>query len=147
MPVDQSAHTGWVPLGEYTFNAMTDHYVRVNDNTGELPASELSLVADMLKISRTDPPPPPMTTGEESSGEVGSEGSEASGGGSMGGTTEPAPTSGYEDPTGGSSGSDGTGGPALPMDYGEEDGCGCTGAGAPGGLVVIALLWRRRRKV
>lgn len=147
VPIDQSMQSGWAPLGEFTFNAMTDHYVRVNDNTGELPASELSLVADMLKISRTDPPPPPMTTGEESSGEVGSEGSEASGGGSMSGTTEPAPTSGHEDPTGGSSGSDGSGGPALPMDYGEEDGCGCNGAGAPGGLVVIALLWRRRRKV
>mgnify|MGYP000726992655 CR=1 FL=1 len=150
VPIDQGAQaTGWVNLGEFMFNSATDHSVRINDNTGEAEDLELSLVADVLRITRTDLPPAMTTTSDaESGGESGESGAGESGGGSNSGSTGDGstPTS-YDEPTGTGSATGGPSGPGLPENYGEHDGCGCNGtlAGAPGLLVVLGVLRRRRR--
>jgi GH25 family lysozyme M1 (1,4-beta-N-acetylmuramidase) len=154
VPINQSLQaSGWVGLGEFQFTAGTDHWVRADDNTGELVALELAMVADALRITRTDAPPTTTTGEDTTNGEAGSEagevgetgGNEGSGGpitsasASDPGTTGDAPTSGgatgVTTPTAG-----------LPEDFGEDDGCGCRGSlsGAPG-LLLPLLLWRRRR--
>ena len=152
VPVDQSAQpTGWVSLGEYTFNAGADHFVRVDDNTGELVALELSLVADALQITRVDLDPSTTSGAEETgvgTGETGETG--VSDGDSLGGSTGPLTSATTpDDPTGGSGVGEATGAAGLPADYGMDDGCGCNGgaAGAPGLLVLAGLLRRRRRSV
>ncbi len=146
VPIDQSAVSGWVELGEFSFSAATDHYVRIDDNTGESPDLELSLVADALRITRVD-------AGPESSGGPTSDGPETGGTGDGESATGAAPTSGGAAEESGtpeaesSSSGPGGGGGALPSDYGAEDGCGCNQAPRGGALWVMlaALLVRRRR--
>lgn len=146
--VDQSLASGWVDLGSYTFAAATDHYVRINDNTGESNDLELSIVLDALQVV-------PVQAGPETdsassgggSGEATGIGSEGSGAVSTSG--EPPPTTGEiaGSSSGGSGSGAGYGGAALPPGYGDE-GCGCRntpGPTAPGLLALLGLLGRRRR--
>lgn len=143
VPVDQSAQvTGWVSLGEFTFGAATDHYVRVNDNTGELNSLELSLVADALLITRLDKPDETTSTTSDESTGFDPGGEESDEGDASTGVS--APTTGIGPITsGGAGGSSGPGDPGMSED---EGGCGCNGAaGAPGLIVVVGLLRRRRR--
>lgn len=142
--IDQSAVSGWVALGSFQFAASTDHYVRIDDNTGEPVELEVSIVVDAMQVL------PVLVEGEteaaSTSGEATGIGSEGSGVGSSG--VVEVPTTG-----GGSSGSSSGGGeagaPALPSGYG-EDGCGCRGArggpGLPGLLGLLGLLGLRRRR-
>ena len=142
--VDQSAVSGWVALGSFNFAAATDHYVRIDDNTGEAPALEASIVLDAMQVL------PVVMEGETEAGGSGSGGT-GTGVGSEGSGAEstsggPAATSTGE--AGSSSGAAGeAGGAALPPGYGEH-GCGCRGGGGAGlwGLLgLLGLLGRRRR--
>lgn len=144
VPVNQAMANGWVNLGEFNFNAATDHFVRIDDNTGEPVALELSLVADALRITRLDLDETTsggLTTGPDPT--TSSDGDDSSGAVTMTPTTtaEPATTS-----TAG--GSETSGSAGLPADFGEEDGCGCAqgNRGAGGLLALVGLLGLGRRR-
>ncbi|MBL9099707.1 MAG: hypothetical protein JNL82_02050 [Myxococcales bacterium] len=149
VPLSQAAQaTGWASLGEFTFDAASDHSVRVNDNTGELQALELALVADALRVTRVD-------GGEASSGgeatsldpDTGGETGVGSTGGLGGTTGGPGGATLPAGPTSSETGADTGGGHALPDGYGEDGGCGCRSTG-PSSLLLglVALLPRRRRR-
>ncbi|MCA9707444.1 MAG: hypothetical protein KDK70_16450 [Myxococcales bacterium] len=129
--IDQSASDGWVSLGEWSFDAGANHFVRLDDNTGELNALELGIVYDALRVTRLDGGPDTTTGGDE---------------------TGP-------DPDGGTLGDSGPGGDDLPGgtlgDSGGADtlflppanddssgGCGCRSTGGPAGgwLMLLGLL-------
>lgn len=122
VPIDQSLTSGWVSLGEFTFAAATDHFVRIDDNTltgGPITTGETAGTAGGTDAGSTDDPP------------------------------DTSPTSDGGPPTtGGSTGTSGATGPGLPADYG-DDGCGCRGPSrSPGALALVLLglgLTRRRR--
>lgn len=151
VPIDQSAASGWVPLGEFTFDATSDQWVRIDDNTGEPVNLEVSIVCDALRVTRVD------IGGETSTGSTGDPPTTSTSSGSAtgegatgeGATGEPGGSS--SGASGSSSSSGGTAGPGLPPGFGERDqGCGCAqgpGAGAPGlfGLAALGLARRRRR--
>ncbi len=152
VPIDQSLATGWVNLGEYTFNAATDHFVRIDDNTGESNDLELSLAADVMRITRVDLDPPPTTstdgstsseptTGETETPATTDESSTTQG---VSSSEDTPPTS--DGTSGGSSGTDSAG---VTEDE-PDDGCGCRNSPRPGGFSLLALgilaLVRRRRR-
>jgi MYXO-CTERM domain-containing protein len=139
--VDQSTNDGWVSLGEFEFEAATDHTLQLDDNTGDSPDLDVMLVYDAIKLVRLDAEP--STT---------SDALDDSGGG-------PSTTSGggEESSSGPGMGTDATdtdsdSGPSLPGARGEEQGCGCRAPARPGGglgaLVLLAgfALRRRRRR-
>lgn len=59
--LDQSASDGWVSLGEFQFDAETDHTVRLADNTGEPADGDVMIVYDAIRVTRLDGAEP--TTG------------------------------------------------------------------------------------
>jgi len=54
--VDQSASDGWQEIGEYEFAEGDDQWVRLDDNTGEPLADDISIVCDALRVTRLDLP-------------------------------------------------------------------------------------------
>jgi lysozyme len=143
--VDQSGNDGWVSLGEFQFDAATDHTIRLDDNTGDLPESDVMLVYDAVRVTRLDGDEPDPT-GEPSD------------------DSDSGPAPGSDGPVGDDSGGDpdedpepdpeGTGG--LDTDgargAGDEDsGCGCRARESGGsGFVAIAcvvLFGLRRRRL
>ncbi len=138
--IDQSSADGWVSLGEFQFEAGADHFVRLDDNTGELNEQEIAIVFDALRTTRLDGS---NETGLDSSGE----GEGTSSGGLTSGDAEPPGG------TGGTGGGSESGETGLPGADGSGDGggCGCRGgqgSGPTGGLLVLMLLGlagRRRR--
>lgn len=155
VPVDQSAASGWVSLGEFSFVAGANHFVRIDDNTGEPLDLQLQLVADALRIVRIDGSDSGSSSGGGGSGS-GTGGSSGTGGETGGSTLGPdTPTGGNNDSLGDSLGGDSSGGAGsagagLPPGYGVNEGCGCRGAPRPAGgllaLVGLLLLRRRRRR-
>ena len=143
VPVDQSLASGWVELGEYSFVAGADHFVRIDDNSGESLDLQLQLVADALQIVRID---------GEDPGTGGGSGSGSGTGGESGGVSGAATLSPGSAGPGSSSGEDGSsagdGGLGLPPGYGLHDGCGCREAPRPmhGWLALVGLLALRRRR-
>lgn len=144
--VDQSAASGWVSLGSFEFAANTDHFVRIDDNTGEPQAGEVSIVLDAMLVA------PVVMEGETGAGsssggaEATGIGGEGSGGSSSGDGV--VPTTGEVGSSSSSGGTGGPGGAALPPGYG-DDGCGCRGGGGEaaglGWLVLLAVRRRRTR--
>ncbi len=49
--VDQAASGGWRELGEFAFDADSDHWVEIYDNTGEPLSENLRFVADALRVT------------------------------------------------------------------------------------------------
>ncbi len=157
VPIDQSLTSGWVSLGEFSFAAATDHFVRIDDNTGELVALELSLVADALRITRIDLEPATstdtLTTGittDETAGTAGTAGTDTSDAGSTDAPPDTSPTSNGGSPTTGEfTSTSGATGPGLPADYG-DDSCGCRGPTRSPGAIALVLpilgLARRRQR-
>lgn len=153
VPVDQSAVSEWVSLGEFAFDAASDHLVRIDDNTGEPNGLEVSIVCDALRVTRVDLPGDTSTGGATTGDGMTttttagptSEGASASG-------DAPTTSGTGGDPPGGTTGGSGSGAPGLPPGFGQEDdGCGCNEAPGPGGagllaLVGLALARRRRRR-
>lgn len=142
-PVNQSAESGWVHLGDLQFTAASDHWVRLDDDTGESVDLEVSIVYDALRVTRLD-------GGGESTGGGADTGLDTGGGG--GGTsatgTGPGSDGGPLDGSGGGSAADDTF--ALPNAGGDEGGCGCRGSGRAGAgwwllVPLIAGTARRRR--
>ena len=139
--VDQSSADGWVSLGELTFDAGADHFVRLDDDTGEANELELSVVFDALRIIRLDGGTAETTAGDD----MGMDPDD--------GTTTAGPSG--DDLPGGTAGS-GTAGSntdtfSPPGAAGDgDDGCGCTSTrGGTGGWWLMLLgLWsiRRRRR-
>ncbi|MCA9692061.1 MAG: hypothetical protein KC636_20835, partial [Myxococcales bacterium] len=64
VPLSQAGASGWVSLGEYTFTAGQDHFVRLDDNTGEQNDLQISIVYDALRVTRLDPPMETGSTGD-----------------------------------------------------------------------------------
>jgi lysozyme len=143
-PVNQSGESGWVSLGDLQFTAATNHFVRLDDDTGESLDLERSIVADALRVTRLD------GGSDESGGSNGSGGTGLDTGG--GGTS---PTSGSASDGGPLDGPASSGGDdtfALPNADGDDPGgCACQGSGG-GGLpwwLVLPGLWglaRGRRR-
>ena len=52
--LDQSAASGWRPLGEFRFAGDDQEWVEVYDNTGEPFSERLRFVADALRLTRLD---------------------------------------------------------------------------------------------
>ena len=48
--VDQSVASGWASLGRFDFEAGTEQWVRVDDNSGEPNADDVRIVADAIRI-------------------------------------------------------------------------------------------------
>ncbi|MCA9662547.1 MAG: hypothetical protein KC486_29675 [Myxococcales bacterium] len=154
VPVDQSSIDGWVDLGEFDFDAAADHWVRIDDNTGEQNDLEISITFDALELTRVDDEPESTTSTSGGSGGTG--GTDGTGwtDGSDSASASASGTDGGGSTTGvaGTSGGDGltttTDEPGL---SGDEDGCGCRSAGSGGGagaLLALTLLavGRRRRR-
>ncbi len=55
--LDQSAAEGWQTLGDLTFEAGGDQYVRLDDSTGEPYADRVMIAFDALRLTRLDLPP------------------------------------------------------------------------------------------
>jgi lysozyme len=64
--VDQSAVDGWQEIGEYPFAAGGDQWVRLDDNTGEPLADDISIVCDALRVTRLDLPDAGVDGGSDS---------------------------------------------------------------------------------
>lgn len=141
VPVNQSAESGWVWLGDLQFTAGADHWVRLDDDTGESLDLERSIVYDALRVTRLDGGPDPTTT---SGGDTGLD---------TGGGTSPEPGSG-SGPQGGTASSGGFDDTfALPNADGDDaGGCACRSTGGGGSAWWLLLpglggLARRRRRV
>lgn len=142
-PVNQSAESGWVHLGDLQFTAATDHWVRLDDDTGESVDLERSIVYDALRVTRLDGDPDP-----DGSGTGVDTGLDTGGGGGTGNGTSNGSEGGPLDGSGGSGSIDPTF--ALPDADGDGGGCGCRGSGraATHGWLLLPLLAgmaRRRR--
>lgn len=139
--IDQSAHDGWVSLGEFQFTAATDHTVRLGDNTGEPEGSNIQLVFDALRITRTDLDPSggndTTTDADPSAGDRGEDESSSDGGDVTG---EPDPQ-GTDDTFGDSLGTGAQNGDG-------DDGCGCDvdRPSFASTLLVVAIAATRRRR-
>lgn len=143
--IDQSAHDGWVSIGEFTFDADEPYAVVLGDSTGEPNADEVSLVFDAVRLTRMD------GVGESSGGA--SDDSTGAEVGSSGGAPPPASTSGPAggttgDATSGSEGGASTSGGAPSVPSSETEAGGCRVGGSDGHawllLGVLGLLRRRR---
>ncbi|MEZ4380907.1 MAG: GH25 family lysozyme [Nannocystaceae bacterium] len=148
VPVDQAAASGWVDLGAFDFDAAADHWVRIDDNTGEANDLEISIAFDALEVTRVDDAPDTTTSTSgdgtgTSGGDTGTGGDLTTGAdtGSGGSTTGVAGTTGGDLTT--TTDSAGLGGD-------EDEGCGCRSADLSGGgtlsLWALALLGARRRR-
>jgi len=141
-PVNQSAESGWVHLGDLQFTAATDHWVRLDDDTGESVDLEVSIVYDALRVTRLD-------GGGESTGGSADTGLDTGGGGgetSSPGTGSASEGGGQLDGSGGSAADDTF---ALPNAGGDDGGgCGCRGSGraAAGWWLLLPLLGLGRRR-
>jgi MYXO-CTERM domain-containing protein len=135
-----------VSLGEFQFDAATDHTIRLDDNTGDLPESDVMLVYDAVRVTRLDGDEPDPT-GEPSDdsdsgpapGSDGPVGDDSSGGPDEDPEPDPEGTGGL-DTEGGARGA------------GDEDsGCACRsgGSGGPGlaALACLGLFGLRRRRL
>jgi len=141
--VDQSASDGWVPLGDFEFEAGADHFVQLDDNTGELNDLEIGIAYDALRVVRLD-----GEVGDSTGGGGGEDdsGSDTGGDPDGGALTSGATSDGLPGGTGG--GTDTFPAPGAADDG--DDGCGCrsTGGGPGAGLLLLGLLGvtRRRRR-
>jgi lysozyme len=138
-PVNQSSESGWVALGDLMFTAGADHWVRLDDDTGESVDLELSIVYDALRVTRLDG------------------GDDTTGGGDTGidpdgGTSPTSDSPADDDGLPGGTGSSGTGADTFALPNADDDGaggCGCrsTSAAGPGWWLLLGLwgLGRRRR--
>jgi GH25 family lysozyme M1 (1,4-beta-N-acetylmuramidase) len=130
--IDQSANDGWVSLGEFQFDAATDHTVRLDDNTGDLPDNNVMLVYDALRVTRLDLDPEGSSGDPEETegGSQTSDGEESSGGGGPGsasdGATSDSATDGLD--------------PALPGANDDAAGCACTTSSPRNAAWLFALL-------
>lgn len=138
VPVNQSMHDGWVSLGEFAFNAASDHSIRLDDNTGESPDADVMIVYDALRITRLDgdgsSSGDPMDTdsGPDDSGPFTSGGSEP--GSASNGDSDDTATSGDT-------------APALPSAPTDGEGCACRSSSGPlGSVLIFALLPALRRR-
>lgn len=131
--VNQSSESGWVSLGDFMFTAGANHFVRLDDDTGEPVALELSIVYDALRVTRLD--------GGSNTTSGGETGLDSTSDGLPGGTGLPGDT--------GSSGPGGADTFALPNADGDSGGCGCRGTGRAGAgwwLLVPLLAGTARRR-
>jgi len=141
-PVNQSSEGGWVSLGDLEFTAATNHWVRLDDDTGESVDLEVSIVYDALRVTRLDGgPDPDPDTGLDT-------GLDTGGGGTSSPGTGSASEGGPFDSSGGGSAADDTF--ALPEARGDDvQGCGCRGTGGAGYgwwlLLPLMGLARKRR--
>lgn len=143
VPVSQAAQSGWVSLGEHQFSAAADHWVRLDDDTGESTDLERSIVYDALRVTRLDGGSDDTSGGADTGLDTGGGGGTAaeSGGGSEGGPLDGSGSEGAIDPTF-----------ALPdADDDGTGGCGCRGTGGSGAgwWLLLPGLWglgRRRRR-
>lgn len=132
--IDQSESDGWRPLGDFQFDAASDHWVRLDDNTGEPVAEEIGIVYDALRVTRLDGSDDTTSgTGPDPDGT----------------TTDPGEATGL--PPGGTAAD--TGGSdtfALPGANDDDGGggCGCRSTPTRGatGLLALFLLGLRRRR-
>lgn len=144
--VDQSSNDGWVSLGEFQFEAATDHTVRLDDNTGEPSDGEVMLVYDAVRVTRLDGDEPTTGTpgGDSDSGPApGGDGTDGGDGGND--DAEPSTDPGSEE-TGGTGETEGGARGA-----GDDGGCGCrsserAGPGGAGALVLLVVGAMRRRR-
>lgn len=142
--IDQTAVDGWVELGVWSFEAARDHWLRLDDNTGEANNLALQLTYDAIRITAVELPSSPSSS-EESDSSGSDDGGEESSSGSSESTG-----------VGTSTGEDGA--PTFPLDPGfspdrsADAGCGCRSdaqrpplsAGMLACCVVIAIRRRRR---
>jgi GH25 family lysozyme M1 (1,4-beta-N-acetylmuramidase) len=137
-PVNQSSASGWVSLGDLQFDAATNHWVRLDDDTGESVDLEISIVYDALRVTRLD------GGSETTSGDTGLD---SGGGGESSPGSGPGSDGGPLDGSGGSAGDDTF---ALPNAGGDDGGgCGCRGTGGAGSgwwLLFPGLLGLGRRR-
>ncbi len=131
--IDQTAGSGWVPLGELAFTAGSDRYVELGDATGESPGDQVRVAFDALRFSYV----------EDGTGGTGGNGGGASVGGGGASSGVGGTSSGIS--TGGASG-----GVTADGDEPSDASCGCrTGSHRQGSagwlLLALALAVRRRR--
>jgi GH25 family lysozyme M1 (1,4-beta-N-acetylmuramidase) len=139
-PVNQSSESGWVWLGDLMFDAGADHFVRLDDDTGESVDLERSIVYDALRVTRLDGGGDGTTGGDDT-------GLDPDGG------TSPTPGTTGDDGLPGGTGSSGAGDETFALPNQDDDdagGCGCrnTGGSAYGWWMLVPGLWgftRRRR--
>ncbi|MCA9618344.1 MAG: peptidoglycan DD-metalloendopeptidase family protein [Myxococcales bacterium] len=133
--VDQSAASGWIPLGELEFSVGSDRYVELGDATGEAPSLSRRVAFDALRFTYVP---------SEGGGGAGVGGS-----GGAGGASDPTTGSGAGTTGVGGNGSDG--GAANAEGDDGVAGCGCRLADRGGDASVLWLLGlafaiaRRRR--
>jgi lysozyme len=68
--VDQSALDGWQTIGELTFAAGADQWVRLDDNTGEPLADDISIVCDALRLTSLSSPDTDVDTDTDADSDV-----------------------------------------------------------------------------
>jgi murein DD-endopeptidase MepM/ murein hydrolase activator NlpD len=66
--VDQTAHNGWVKLGEFSFEPGKEYALRLPDNTGESFDNRVKLAFDAVRVRPYDPPDPDPDTGTADTG-------------------------------------------------------------------------------
>jgi hypothetical protein len=54
--IDQTAVNGWQPLGDFSFSAGGYQSIHLGDNTGELPANNVQLAFDAVRLTRIPDP-------------------------------------------------------------------------------------------
>ena len=161
LPLDQSAHDGWAPLGDFTFQAGGHgQRLRLDDNTGEPFNLQRQIVFDALRLTRLDLPEPTTgasdsdsdsggtTSGATDSAGTDSVGTDAAstaaeteGGGTEGGASESASDTATTALSAGlGSASEGVGGEPDP------GACACRGAPGRAPLLLLPLLALRRRR-
>jgi Glycosyl hydrolases family 25 len=140
VPVNQSSESGWVLLGELEFTAGANHFVRLDDDTGESLDLERSIVFDALRVTRLDGGPDPDSAGT---------GLDSGGGTTLPGTSSAGDGGPLDGSGSGSSGGAGTF--SVPNADGDSaDGCACSSASRSGAAwwSLLPGLWglaRRRR--
>ena len=152
--VYQSVQDGWFSLGEFSFDAGGDQWIRLDDNTGEPGSGMVRIGYDALRLT---PTPSGGTTGGTGGGETGGADSETGGEDTLGDDAGATTDAGEDGDTGVDSG---TG--VSPTDSGfdssagadvtrTDEGCGCQTSGGAARRTsallwfVLAPLWWRRR--
>ena len=70
MVVDQSAQDGWALVGEFSFAAGADQWVRLEDYTGEPLSDDVQIVFDALRLTRLDQPEEDAGPGDDATMEI-----------------------------------------------------------------------------